>query len=513
MVHSGSASPMKTTPSASPDLTVPAAAPPLVPPSGCSTDQDLTQTSTEHFIKDLTTSSDSTQPSTPNPADAEPPTKTTTKTLSTGSSPPVRHSAQTPTHVQGPLNGRTSGRKRTPKACDCCGPNSVGHNVKTPGRGIGRGRGRGRGRGTDRDLWDTPKRRVGKLTQIKNYDLTKKKVHETGNEDHIQQKVQNVAVADTQSHTPVAPLVPVTPQDGPLRNCVGRDKRAAQNKDDGLKESSGLVGAVEKDSEDRRDMDTRLLGTTCAWAVVGRGRETGMVQATVPSKMEVTVEINRGDKGDAIISRTGALPLSVQKLKENQDSHHGDQKHPGSVECLFVNGDTVDLSDIEGEMEDDSIIVSEPADGILSTSLQPSPALGLGPSKDLDSEMPVDQISDGTNQVAIPVTPSNGNFTTTSDHDQKSSSMEVETCHPATVSPSDHGPITVSSVQEPWALRDHILYCQPGTWAKDEMKEKLVKKQAELNEMDADTQKKENLEQLTDTVHGKMCFGLHSSKI
>ncbi|KAM6921352.1 sentrin-specific protease 5-like [Xenentodon cancila] len=482
MVHSDSASPMKTAPSVSPHLTIAATAPPLAHPSGGSTDQDQTHTPTELVIKDLTLVS--AQPSTPDPADAEPRAKNSTKTLSTSSSPSFRHSSQSPTLGQGLINGRTSGRKRTPKSCDCCGPNSTGHNVRT----LGRGRGRRRGRGTESDLGDIPKKRVGKLTRIRNFHLTKNKADESEDEDDTQHNVQCVAVADTQSQTHVS----VTSQDGALRNCV-----APQKREDASIEHSGVVGAAEKGGVDRRDMDARAARRG---AVGGGGR--GIKKATFPSNTEVNVEINRGGKGDVISSRKGAFSCPAQIITEIRDSqtHHGDQKDPGSVECLFGNGDTVDLSDIEGEMED-SIIVSEPGDGILSISLQPHPASTLGPSKDLDSIMLVDQISDGTDQVALPVTPSNESITSPPDCDQNSLPLDVETCPPAAVSPSDYGPITVSTIKDCWTLRDHRLYCQPGTWAKDEIEEKLMKNKAELKRLDVDAQKEENLEQLTDTVH------------
>ncbi|XP_061594731.1 sentrin-specific protease 5-like [Cololabis saira] len=478
MVHSDSASPMKTTASLSPHLTIAATAHPLVPPSGGSTDQDQKQTPTEPAIKDLT--SDSAQPSTPDPADAQPPAKNTTKTLSTSSSPSFRHTTEPSTPEQGPINGRTSGRKRTPKSCDCCGPNSAGHNVGTQGKG----RGRRRGRGTDGDLGDIPKKRGGKLTHIRNFELTKNKVDESEDGDDTQQKVQCVATADTQSQSPVS----VISQDGPLKICI-----APQKREDASVEHSGVVGAVEKGGVDRRDLDTI---TVCSGAVAVRGRGRGMIKAAFPSKTEFNVEINSGNKGDVISSRTGALTRPAQKIKENRDSqlHHGDQKEPGSVECLFGNGDTVNLSDTEVEMVD-SIIVSESEDGILSISLMKHPASSLRPSKDVDSVMLVDQISDGTDQGASPVTPSNESITSP-DCDQKSSSMEVETCPPATVSPPDHGPITVSSINDCWALTDHKIYCQPGTWAKDEMEESLMKKR-----MDIDARKEASLDQLADTVH------------
>lgn len=487
MVHSGSASPMKTTPSALPPLTVPATAPPLVPTYGGSTAQDLKQTPTKFSTTDLTSSSGSTQPSTLTPADARPPVVTTAKALSNNSSPA---STLTPSSAVGPVNGRTSGRKRTPKACDCCGPNSVGHNVRT----LGRGRGRGRGRGEGRDLGDTPKRKVGEFTLIKNFDLTKTKVQEVEDEGNKQEK-------DSQSKAPTAMPVPVDSQDGPVRNCVAPEKGTTQKKKDVLTTHSGAAGGAEKGGGDRRDVDTRLLGAADMGALPVRGRGRGRGKATTALKIYVNVKKKKGgDSGVAISSTTGALAQAglVQKAEESQDSqmHHRDQSDPRPVSCPFGNGDTVSLSDTDGETEDDNVIVSESADGLQSVSFQPR----LKTLQGLDSEMEVDQIPDGTDRVSFPVTLSNGNITTPLPA-HTSTTMEVETSHPAAVPPPNHGQITVSNVRHCWALKDHSLYCQPGTWATDEMEEMLVKNQTEENQMDAEMQKKESLEQLTDAIH------------
>ncbi|CAB1459344.1 unnamed protein product [Pleuronectes platessa] len=193
MVHSGSASPMKTSPTASPHLTAPATAPPLqvapplVPPPRDTSGQGLTQTPAKHLSTDPT-SIRPPQPSTPSPADAEPPV--VTPALTSSSSPASSWSStQTTTPAQGPFNGRTSGRKRTPKACDCCGPNSKGHNVKNSGRG------RGRGRGAVKDLWDTPNRKVGaQLTLTNSSDLTKEMGEEAEDENDTYEKEQTTSM-------------------------------------------------------------------------------------------------------------------------------------------------------------------------------------------------------------------------------------------------------------------------------------------------------------------------------
>ncbi|XP_051232902.1 uncharacterized protein LOC127350387 isoform X1 [Dicentrarchus labrax] len=487
MVHSGSASPVKTTPSASPHLTVPATAAPLAPPPGDTTDQDPTQTSAILLTTDITSNSDLTQPSTPTPADAEPPVVTPAK-------------AQSPDPAQGLFNGRTSGRKRTPKACDCCGPNSTGHNVRNSGRGRGRGKGRGRVPGSD--LWDTPKRKVGgQLTHIRSFDLTKEMVEEAEDEDDRHEKVQTTVVC---SQTPVGLPVTGSLPDGPIRNCAAPERGDAQKNEDTLIEGSGVAGAGGKGGGDGRDAEIRLSGMTGRGALVVRGRGRGMVGALSASKMEVEGGIRRGGLSGVFTSKTYALPRSVvlQRQGPNKDAEmdHEDQTDPSSLQSASGNGDTVNLSDTEPEEDAmaDNMIISGLENGLPSISRQSGPASRSGSPQDLDTEMQVDQTRlDRTDLVSEPVTLSNGNIATPTNEDHCSTLMEVETSNPAMVAPPSQGPITVSSMQHHWAIRDHTLYCQSGTWEKKEME--LSGKDG--REIDGKTQDEESLEQLTDMIH------------
>lgn len=472
MVHSGSASPVKT--SASPHLTVPATAPPpLVPPHENTTDQDLNPA--KLLATDLTSNSVLTQPSTLTPVEAEPPTSATA--LATNSSrASAWSSTETPTTTRGQVNGRTSGRKRTPKACDCCGPNSTGHNVRT----LGRGRGRARGRGAGRDLRDTPKRKVeGQLTRTKCFDLTTENVEEAEDEEDGYEKGQNtLVVADTPSQTAVAQPVAVSLQDEPIRNSVAPEKRDAQKMEDMSIEGSGGKGGVEM-----------LLGIAGRGAPVFRGR--GMVGAMLASHMDVEGGIKKGGLGGVVISSTvDALAPLVFVQRQNKDANmdHGGQTDPGSVKSSRGNGDTVNLSDTEPEddTKDGNMMVREMANGLLAIS------------QDLDSDMQVDKTPDRTDSTSVPVALSNGNVPTPANTDHCSTLMEVETSHPAVVAPPFQGPITVLSMQYSWALRDHRLYCQPATWVRAGMEE--VSDKTNGSELDV-----ERLEQLTEMVHGKRC--------
>lgn len=480
MVHSGSASPMNTTPSASPHLTT---APPLVPPSGGATDQDLTQSPTKLLAAGLTSNSDPTQPSTP--ADAEQHVVIPANSLSTKTSAEsVWSSAHSPAPVTGAVNGRKSGRKRTPKSCDCCGPNSTGHNVRTPGRG------RGRGRLAGRDLGVALKRKMDQLTHIKSFDLTKEKVEEVKDEDNMHQNVQMPVAAPLQEES--------------IRNYVTPEKGDLHKMEDALIKGSGVSDAAEKGGVDYKSADVRLVGTVGRGLLVVRGQGRGMMKAASALNMEGNTEIKKGGRGGAaaaISSKTGALvPPVVHREVQDVQVHHGDQNDPSSVNCLVRNGDLVNLSDTDGEGEENDIIVTEPGNVQLSISWQSGPASGSGTPQDHNSEMQVDQIPDRTHHVLVPGALSNGNITTPTDHSHKSTSMEVGS------SPPDYCPVTVSRIQHGWALRDHRLYCQPGTWEKDQVDEMLRENQSENTEMDGKKQSQEILEHLTDTIHGKMWF-------
>lgn len=490
---------MKTTPSASPHLSVPATAPPPVPPSEDTTGNDLTQIPAKLLTTELTSNSDLTQSTTPpSPAGAEPPVVTLAKSHITNSGQTsTQSSTQTPPPTQLLVNGRTSGRRRTPKACDCCGPNSIGHNVRTSARG--RGRGKGRGRGAGRDLDETPKRKVGsQLTYIKSFDLTKEMVEEAENEDATHKKVQTTqVVAQTESQT-LDPLAVTSLQDGSIRNLVAPQKKETQRNEHMCIEQSEVSDLVKKKGG---DVELRSCGMAGSRALVSRGRGIagmGMMGATCASR-SFFIGIKRGG-GFKINSP--AQSVALQEDNKDLEIEHVEQTDSSMVKSPFGNGDTVNLSDTEPEeSKEDSLIVSEPDNGLLSISGPPSRS---GTPQDLDSEMQVDQIPDEKDQAFLSVTLSNGSFTTQTDHDHISTPMEMDTSRPPTVSPLNQGPITVCKIQHHCALRDHVLYCQPGTWQKEEVEEMLGKDQSE--ETSEKTQNKESLEQLIDMVHGKMCF-------
>lgn len=479
MVHSGSASPMKTTSSASPHLTVSAAAPtlaPLVPPPRDTTDQDLTPSPAKLLATDLTSNSDLTQPSTLTPADVEHPVVTPAKALTPNSSPAsAKTLTQTQTLAQGLVNGRTSSRKRTPKACDCCGPNSKGHNVGISARGRGRARGKARGRGTGGDECDTPKRKVGGLlTKSRSFDLTKDEVEDVEEEGSKYEEEQRTSVeADSQGKTPVSLPDTSSHQEGPKRNFSPQVKVDAQE--------SGSSGA----GGDSRDVELRGSGAAGRGATGARGRgrgKRGTGRASSASNIEVEDRIKTGGPGGVAVSNKSlAIPRSMPD--------------PKTVKSPLGNGDTVDLSDSEpeDEVKNGNITLEN---GVLPISHKSESPL------DLDSDMQVDQTSEKTDSGSVALNLSNGGVSVPTNENHSSTFMEVETsAQPVkAVPPCPPGPIIVNSTQHHWALRDHWLYCQSGTWEKEGIEEES------RPEVDGKTEDEEKREQLTDTVHGKKCF-------
>ncbi|XP_077391100.1 uncharacterized protein LOC144027446 isoform X2 [Festucalex cinctus] len=206
MVHSNSASPMKT--SLTPNITEAAApeqaAPPPVLPLSDTSNKDSSHIPAKPLDSDLTPILDVSQPTPQNHAKAGAPAITPKRALKVNSSPPSDWSST----QSATINGRTSGRKRTPKTCDCCGPNKRAHDVKSSGRGRGKGRGRGRGRGTGRSIHETPES-GDKLIASIDFDLTGDVEAEDGNDMH-----EGIKLSNTQSGSPSPSRVCISLLDG-----------------------------------------------------------------------------------------------------------------------------------------------------------------------------------------------------------------------------------------------------------------------------------------------------------
>lgn len=417
MVHSSSTPPMKTPPS-SPTSTLPATAPslqvdPPVPPPGDTTDQHLNQIPGKSQLTDFTSNSDLTSPAL---CDAPP----TVASIANLSSPSPSSPSQAPSSVQASVNGRTSGRKRTPKACDCCGPNSVGHNVTTPGRGRGRGRGSGRGRGrggrgrarggsnnnsssSSSELWHTPKRKVqGQWTYVKIFE-------DTNEGDDSTEEMQTTETCETAT------------------------------------EAESIVG-TSPEKVDTHGKDNGLLGA--------------MLSAVTAKEEDGAAEMQAGDtiaKSSDSSSATPVLPQS-DSVGPSRDAPTSLPRRPNeiAVKQPLLNGDTVSLSDSEEEEE-------ATASGMVNGRGAAGPQV-----QDLICEMQVDhQMPDKTISESGTAAPCGDGDSGSTDEEHSCTATDLETSRP----PPFQGPVVVSHTQHLRALRDHRLYCNPGTWVKDETEE------------------------------------------
>lgn len=477
MVHSSSAPPVKTTPFASPHSTVPATAPPPLQadssqaPPGEISEKDQTQIADTLHTQGLPSNSEPTlacslSPTTGDPTvvtlakvyaavDAAPTFVAVTKPLDTNLTPasPAVTPAVTPTPGQGLLNGRTSSRKRTPKACDCCGPNSKAHGVRAAGRG--RGRGRGRGKAGSSEVFDTPKRSEhDQQNHVKCLDWPDETVKEIECEGYANEKVQMTKMT-------------ILVGDG-----AGRTE---ENKDYMSLGGSLRVGIGGQQDDDE---DALMPSGAADW---GRGK----VGLTPLSKMEVRGGRRVGYEADMKNCKTNVLPqvAFVQTHGINREAEMDHIVSDWSSDKSAENGDTVSLSDTEPEEE---------AKGGASRMENGLPPCGGPPlcTRNLDTEMQVDLHPDGINSPSS-VSGSHGSGSAPTNVGLAETHMEVQPARP------DPGaPITVSIMDHLWALRDHGLYCLPGTWEKDlERASGQGGRQTAVEE--------ENREHLIDLIHGE----------
>lgn len=484
MVHSSSASPMKTTPLASPHLTVPTTTLPLQAassesPPGDIGERDQTLSDTFHS-QGVPSNSELTIACSLSPTNVEPTVVTLAKVYATvDAEPPFVAVAEpldpnltpvspvvTPTPGQGLLNGRTSSRKRTPKACDCCGPNSKAHNVRTAGRG--RGRGRGRRKAGQREDFNTPRWNVhGHPNHIKCLDLPKETVKEAEDTLHLCEGYTNEKEQTTK------------------RTLVGdATEKNEENKDYMPVGGPLVVGAGgQKGDEDVMSSGPANWGTTSLkdW---GRGK----VGDTPVSKMEVKGG-RRGGLGDDMKNcKTNVLPQAafVQTHGINRDADMEHEASDWSSDKSLENGDTVNLSDTEPEEEAKGAAVIGSG---MENGLHPY----LGPSvsaRDVDSEMQVDLHPEENNSPSS-VSVFNGSSLMQTNAGHPETRMEVQSSQPDAAAP-----LTISIIEHLWALRDHRLYCLPGTWEKD-------LEQVSGQDGSHTALEEENREQLTDMIHGE----------
>lgn len=401
MVHSGCSSPMNTT-SALP-LPSSATAPPPVPPP---------TVDTEHtHIKPASILD-------PVPANAESPVSNESKSVT---------SSITQSPAQPVFNGRTSGRKRTPKSCDCCGPNSRGHNVQnsrghnvqTPNRGRGRARGRPRIRGTGDNLENTPKGKVGGLlAQSKTFELPKPNLTEV---EGTRMGADSPSQNSIQMHIPEKDKVTI--------NCVPSAAKESQRE-----------RLIEKESINNSDTEMKVLDKTVA---------VSPCSPVIGTPLSTTGE-NKRKLEDSIFNSSTNVPVPsiANKQAKLEREIAPVPKSPSQSVKPPSNG-------LQSSNKDE--IKSQVRNGPLQSGTKPGDTSAV-------ELILIDQASDKTNSV--PLTLSNGNFDTPTDDTQEVTLVDSGTSRPAPVPPPSHGPIAVISEQHPWALRDHWTYCRSGTWDK-----------------------------------------------
>lgn len=437
MVHSGFTSPMNTT-SRLP-LSASATAPPIVPPPADSTEQT--------HIKP-TSNSDSANVASLVPANAESPISNESNSISP---------TLTPTPAQPVFNGRTSGRKRTPKSCDCCGPNSRGHNVQTPSRGRGRGRGRARGRGVTDNLENIAKRNVGGLlAPIKTLDLPNTNLSEA---EGAKMGADSPSQNSTEVHIPENDRVEV--------NCVLSAVKDTQKEERLIAKESVINSDIEM-----KVLDKIVEASSCSSA-------TGSPISTNNNEIKRKMEDNNLNSSTNV-----PVPLIANKQAKLEKEEQAAPKSPSQSVSLKLS-----TNGLQGSAKDEN--KSQVTNGPLQSGTKP------GDTSAVDFIL-IDQTSDKTNSTSL--TLSNGNATTSTDDTQVVTVMDSETSGPTTVPPPSHGPITLSSEQHPRALRDHWMYCRPGTWDKAEQTEETGGEQ--LNDKSQrQEQTEEDSEQLLDMVH------------
>ncbi|XP_061540715.1 sentrin-specific protease 5-like isoform X1 [Phycodurus eques] len=333
-----------------------------------------------------------------------------------------------------------------PRRVTVAGPKRRGHDVRTPGRGRGRGKGRGRGRGTGRNIHDTPQRKSGdKLMRIIDFDLTEDELAEVedGNDMHKGMKVSN----------------PPSESIAPSRVCVS------------------LL-----------DGDVLESGQICFPEMT--------TPATFASKQQTVIGFKQGVENAVLVNSKNAQTLSVLVSHEEHMNCTLDASQ-------MENGDSVILSETEPENEtlEDKSSMSEPRNGTLGSSGESASPSKPGSPQNHDSEMDVVLDCDRTDPLSIGLSPtlSNGNAISPADHNPRSTPMETDSANPAIV--SSHFPISVCSTQYCCALRDHMLYCHPGTWEKEEKPIKNMSEETKVQEMEGDTQSDDSLERLINLVH------------
>ncbi|XP_037105982.1 sentrin-specific protease 5-like [Syngnathus acus] len=316
MVHSNSASPMKTslppniTEAAPPEQAAPLPVLPLIETS----DKDPSHIQAKALDSNVTSISNIPQPTTQNLAEAGSPVLTPKTALQGNSSPASDWSSSHPaTHAHSTINGRTSGRKRTPKTCDCCGPNKRGHDVTTSGRGKGRGRGRGRGSG--RNIHD---KSGDDIMGIIDFDLTGDVLEDVEDKNDIH---EGMKISTTQPGPTVPSRVCISLLDGNVLDNGQADFPQVSVPASKGGTFIGMKQGVENDnSENAQTLSDSgaHVNSASVTSQVGNGDSLGLSETE--SKRE-TLDDKSGETGNGTLcSSGGSASPSRPASPQNHDS-------------------------------------------------------------------------------------------------------------------------------------------------------------------------------------------------
>lgn len=212
----------------------------------------------------------------------------------------------------------------------------------------------------------------------------------------------------------------------------------------------------EMQTTERCEMETeaeQLVGTS-----LEKADARGLLGAMLAAKEEDGEAEPAAEDATANSLDSGCAPPALPQSDStgpSRDSPMGLARRPSDIAFKqpLSNGETVSLSDSEDEREE----------AVASAVVNGQDAAGSH-VQDLDCEMLVDR---QTSDKIVSEPESSALNGTSEEHDCSPTDMETS-CPPLF-----QGPVTVSH-SHLWALRDHKLYCNPGTWFKDETEETKV---------------------------------------
>ncbi|CAB1332282.1 unnamed protein product [Coregonus sp. 'balchen'] len=238
-----------------------------------------------------------------------------------------------PPPTQVGTNGRSSERKRTPKACDCCGPNSKLHDGKAPHGKTPGGKSRQRraqpGKGKGQALGETPKRKGGRPSYKKTL-MTEEQVTAIREELEKETAVEPV----TNSLSP-----PVTNSVGqPVTNSVGQPQTVTNSMGQKLTYTvvklvnksvvqPVMTSVVEHFADSEMEQEKACEGAVCE----GEQGPGSVKQPVTDPKMEV-VKQHQPQAGDPAVSLSNGT--SAVPKEEPTDCSAPMEVEPSAIACV-----------------------------------------------------------------------------------------------------------------------------------------------------------------------------------